>query len=599
MNNNDSKLPIAALERIDDLCLRFEAEHRNGQAPDIGVFLESITNPVEREALLGELIALDIDYRQKRGETPTADEYLARFPDNRSIIQDGLNTAAQTKGGKRCMAPSIEKVAKLFPTLDQISLVGTGGMGAVYRARQKGLDRWVALKLLPDEVGSHVKFALRFTREARALAKLNHPNIVSVFEFGKEDDTYYFLMEFVDGPNLRELIKAGDLKPEQALAIVPDLCDALQYAHDNGVVHRDIKPENILLDHSGKVKIADFGLSRLVSDDSAEPTLTATHQVMGTLRYMAPEQMEGAHQVDHRADIYSLGVVLYEMLTGELPIGRFSPPSRKVSVDVRLDEVVLKTLEKEPDRRYQHASDVKSDIELIGEAGSELSGRVGIESLKSQAPNSPGSNYTDKSSHQSDLATQELSARVLLLRRQLMDQVSNALTPLFRGQIIQMFLGILCIAIGVFCWARNMQIPHRLISGIIMHVYGVCLIIAAAITCTKIRRIDYSNPIPDVKQSVESIRKHYLYSGAFLGFSWWILWLPLCIALGADALMYPPTLFISLGIGVCGLLPSVFYYSKLLHSKNSWAQERVRELAGESLTLAAQRLDEMESTQMN
>ena len=130
-------------------------------------------------------------------------------------------------------------------------------------------------------------------------------------------------------------------------------------------MHRDIKPENILLGKDGQVKIADFGLARLLGAESQEETLTGTHQLMGTLRYMAPEQLEGTHQVDHRADIYSLGVVFYEMLTGELPLGHFSVPSKKVSIDVRLDDVVLRTLEKEPQRRYQRASQVKSDLESI------------------------------------------------------------------------------------------------------------------------------------------------------------------------------------------------------------------------------------------
>src|SRR5207237_5596372 len=148
-------------------------------------------------------------------------------------------------------------------------------------------------------------------------------------------------------------------------------------AHDEGIVHRDIKPENILVDRKGRVKIADFGLAKLVGATTpADVTLTAEHHVLGTPRYMAPEQVEGAAIVDHRADIYSLGVVLYEMLTGELPIGRFAPPSQKVQVDVRLDEVVLRALEKEPARRYQQASDVKTDVERISRLETQLAAPV-------------------------------------------------------------------------------------------------------------------------------------------------------------------------------------------------------------------------------
>jgi predicted Ser/Thr protein kinase len=261
--------------------------------------------------------------------------------------------------------PQPEDLAKFFPQLEVLELLGKGGMGAVYKARQRELDRLVAVKILPPEIGSDPAFAERFTREARALAKLSHQNIVSVFDFGQADGQYYFIMEYVDGANLRHLIETGAIKPEEALAIVPQICEALQFAHDEGIVHRDIKPENILVDKQGRVKIADFGLAKLLGNAQAEATLTGTHQAMGTLHYMAPEQMQGAATVDHRADIYSLGVVFYEMLTGELPIGRFEPPSKKVRIDVRLDDVVLRSLESAPERRYQHASDVKTEVESI------------------------------------------------------------------------------------------------------------------------------------------------------------------------------------------------------------------------------------------
>jgi predicted Ser/Thr protein kinase len=260
--------------------------------------------------------------------------------------------------------PAPEQLTSRFPLLQFIELLGKGGMGAVYKAKQRGLDRLVAVKILPPEVGSDPAFAERFTREARALAHLNHPNIVTVYEFGQVDGLYYLIMEYVDGVNLRQAIQSG-LAPKDALAIVPQVCDALQFAHDEGVVHRDIKPENILIDRRGRVKIADFGLAKLLRHDTTTYQLTAANQVMGTLRYMAPEQMEGAADVDHRADIYSLGVVFYELLTGRIPMGRFDPPSRKQGVDSRLDEVVLRALEREPERRYQHASDVKIDVERI------------------------------------------------------------------------------------------------------------------------------------------------------------------------------------------------------------------------------------------
>ncbi len=261
--------------------------------------------------------------------------------------------------------PALEEVAALFPQLEVISLLGAGGMGAVYKARQPELDRFVALKLLPKDGAEENNFAERFNREARAMARLSHPNIVGVHEFGQAGGLFYFLMEFVDGANLRQLGQAGRMSAREALQIIPQICDALQYAHDEGVVHRDIKPENVLVDRKGRVKIADFGLAKILGHDAEAGRLTVEGQVMGTPHYMAPEQVERPMTVDHRADIYALGVVFYELLTGDLPIGKFQPPSRKVQVDVRLDEIVLRALENDPDRRYQRASEVKSRVETV------------------------------------------------------------------------------------------------------------------------------------------------------------------------------------------------------------------------------------------
>ena len=267
--------------------------------------------------------------------------------------------------GESAPPPTSADLARYFPELEILELIGRGGMGAVYKARQKQLDRLVALKVLPSSVSRDPAFAERFARESRALARLTHPNIVTVHNSGQTDGLFYFVMEFVDGMNLRQLLNTGKIAPEEALAIVPQICDALQYAHDKGIVHRDIKPENILLDKAGTVKIADFGLAKLVGLEAKDLRITGSGDVMGTPHYMAPEQVEHPQDVDHRADIYSLGVVFYQMLTGELPIGRFAPPSRKVQIDVRLDEVVLRALEKEPELRYQHASEVKTQVETI------------------------------------------------------------------------------------------------------------------------------------------------------------------------------------------------------------------------------------------
>ncbi len=292
----------------------------------------------------------------------------------------------------------------------------------------------------------------RFAREAKALARLNHPGIITIHDFGRADGLYFFVMEFVDGVNLRQLLAGSRVSAREALAIVPQICDALQYAHDQGIVHRDIKPENILLDRRGRVKVADFGLAKLVEaelpltptlspsdgeredhrqssvfplapaeqeragvrvtptgrspiepvnltmgaagslapaagervgvrgqpgepsssekvagspDQGKTPALTGEGKILGTPAYMAPEQIEHPAEVDHRADIYALGVVFYQMLTGELPGKPIAPPSTKVHIDVRLDEVVLRALDKKPELRFQQVSEVKSAVETI------------------------------------------------------------------------------------------------------------------------------------------------------------------------------------------------------------------------------------------
>jgi serine/threonine protein kinase len=261
--------------------------------------------------------------------------------------------------------PAPADLAHHFPNLEILELVGKGGMGAVYRARQPGLDRVVAVKVLPPEVARDPAFAERFSREARSLARFNHPNIVTIYDFGETGGFYYIIMEFVAGQNLRQLLRAGALSEAQMLRIVAQVCDALQYAHDAGVVHRDIKPENILLRASGQVKIADFGLAKMVGSAPAHLSLTGSHDVMGTVYYMAPEQLLRNLDVDHRVDIYSLGVVFYEMLTGELPVGRFAPPAQRARVDARLDAIVLRALESKPEHRYQDAAEIKRDVEAV------------------------------------------------------------------------------------------------------------------------------------------------------------------------------------------------------------------------------------------
>ncbi len=315
------------------------------------------------------------------------------------------DTATDAKQ-KTFVPPDIAELAAKFPQLEILELIGRGGMGAVYKARQKQLDRIVALKILPPGIGNDPAFAERFAREAKALAKLNHPGIVTLYEFGVasgyqpstlNSQLFYFLMEYVDGVNLRQLLHAGRISTREALAIVPQICDALQFAHDQGIVHRDIKPENILMDRRGRVKVADFGLAKIVGNEGRadlpvsqggetaqqhRPTsdLTDAGKVMGTPQYMSPEQITAPGEVDHRADIYALGVVFYQMLTGELPGKKIEAPSKKVHIDVRLDEIVLRALEKKPELRYQQVSDVKTCVETIAAAAQKV--EVGSQKLE-------------------------------------------------------------------------------------------------------------------------------------------------------------------------------------------------------------------------
>jgi tRNA A-37 threonylcarbamoyl transferase component Bud32 len=259
----------------------------------------------------------------------------------RCVLGVGLATHTEAPGesgphGTKVLQspPAPADIAGHFPQLEVLECLGRGGMGVVYKARQPKLNRLVALKILAPEKGADPKFAERFLREAQALARLSHPNIVTVHDFGEADGLYYLLMEYVDGVTLRQLLQTRKIAPEEALGIVPKICEALQFAHELGVVHRDIKPENVLLDKQGRVKIADFGIAKLmggtaqpltpslspsdgerVSGRTGEGRLTQD-QVLGTPHYMAPEQVETPQLVDHRADIYSLGVVFYEMLTG-------------------------------------------------------------------------------------------------------------------------------------------------------------------------------------------------------------------------------------------------------------------------------------------
>jgi serine/threonine protein kinase len=259
--------------------------------------------------------------------------------------------------------PPLESLAKSIHGVELIELIGQGGMGAVYKGRQHLLNRLVAVKVLPPTGADGGSIAVRFEQEARVLARLSHPNIVAIHAYGLAGALPYFTMDYVEGGTVRQMLKGKRLDPRKAIALFLQVCEGLQHAHERGVVHRDIKPENILVDRQGRAKIADFGIARLDGEVEAGNRQTVEGQWLGTPHYMAPEQLERSHTVDHRADIYSAGVLLYEMLTGELPLGRFPAPSSIAKIDRGLDRVIFKALEKSPSRRFQDVRRFKLAVE--------------------------------------------------------------------------------------------------------------------------------------------------------------------------------------------------------------------------------------------
>lgn len=322
-------------------------------------------NPAERDAFILEQCGDNPELVGKVRRLVAAHEAAQTFMEETLGADDTHAAGAFAENEAEIFRARMSAISEAFPEFEFIELIGRGGMGEVYKARQRSLDRIVAIKILPESFGSSKSYTDRFIREAQAMALLSHPNIITVHDYGQSGPYCFLSMEFVDGVDLRRAMDSRNIAPGQALGIVRQLCDALEYAHSRGVVHRDIKPSNILLDRGGRVRIADFGLAKIVSPKADEESLTTAGQVVGTPSYMAPEQRFSPGDVDHRADIYSLGVVFYEMLTGELPMGKFEAPSKRVEVDVRLDEIVLRTLEREPSRRYQHASEIKSRMEQI------------------------------------------------------------------------------------------------------------------------------------------------------------------------------------------------------------------------------------------
>jgi hypothetical protein len=296
---------------------------------------------------------------------------LARVIDVRKKMRQQLD---QLYGPEELKEKS--ELEKAFGQYRIEGLLGRGGMGRVFKAFDVKRDRGVALKVLPIGEDEDVKLMGRFISEARILTELHHPNIVEAYESGQAGGFMYLAMELVEGQSLREKLASGPMKADAAVEVAMQVCDALIYAHERGILHRDIKPENIVLEEGKRVRLVDFGLARPIRNLPGA-SATAPHEYVGTADYVAPDSRYRRAPADARADIYSLGVVMYEMLTGKLPIGHFSPPSKVGRGNRRLDAIVLRCLAEDPTRRFASAAELRealtrperSPLALIAAAG--------------------------------------------------------------------------------------------------------------------------------------------------------------------------------------------------------------------------------------
>ncbi|MBK8038515.1 MAG: serine/threonine protein kinase [Verrucomicrobiaceae bacterium] len=281
-------------------------------------------------------------------------------------------TGSSTAGGARgWQPPTLEELQHMLPQYEISAFIARGGMGAVYKGAQKTLKRPVAIKVLPPDLeDGDLQFAARFKHEAQAMAQLSHPNIVAVFDAGEAPGgLLYFVMEYIEGTDVAQLIASeGIIEPRRAIQITTAVCEALAFAHEEGIIHRDIKPSNIMLDRRGRVKVADFGLAKTVNVETA--LLTGTHMAMGTPDFIAPEALIRGMKVDQRADIYAVGVMLYQMLTGHIPRSRFELPSGVIpQMDKGFDAIVDKAMQTDREKRYSTALEMKTDVERVGSSG--------------------------------------------------------------------------------------------------------------------------------------------------------------------------------------------------------------------------------------
>ena len=380
--------------RLDAVCDTFEQAWRSGADPDIGSFYASQVENDLRRMALPHLLAVDAEYRRARdGAAPSLDEYAAllsvdpgelkQLSEDVTWITGGVQTPIvadhHVAAGKKYDRVTVRLDARIGkPEIDGyeiLSELGRGGMGIVYKARQIRAGRLVALKTIHAPHLAGAEQVRRFQGEAAAAARLNHHGIVPVYDVGEYNGLHYFSMGFVDGPNLEMKAREQVLSCREAAAICRDLAEALEYAHQNGVIHRDVKPHNVLIGPDGKPRLMDFGLAKLID---ANQDLTGTGQVMGTAAYMPPEQARGIRLVSEPTiDVYSLGATLYRCVTGRPPFQAsttievlrqlnedepVSPRRLNQEVDVEIETLCLKCLEKEPSRRFQSAGELAAEL---------------------------------------------------------------------------------------------------------------------------------------------------------------------------------------------------------------------------------------------
>ena len=257
-------------------------------------------------------------------------------------------------------APELSELGPLFPGYEMEGLIATGGMGAVYCAVQRSLDRNVAIKILPRELSRDAAFCAGFEAEAKAMARLNHPNLVGVYDFGEVNGMLYIIMEYVPGHSIYHAAYGKAIDQNEVIRLVTGICNGLAHAHEHGIIHRDVKPSNILLDLNAEPKIGDFGLARPI-----ERKVEVGEEIFGTPHYTAPEVVDSPHAVDYRADIFSIGVMLHELLTSKLPANDPRPASAIISCDLRFDAIIKKATQPLPVARYSSAKEMASDLQAI------------------------------------------------------------------------------------------------------------------------------------------------------------------------------------------------------------------------------------------